>query len=269
MKGVRQVKIAIAITVIGAVVCGLLVGTASATTTYGTVSTQLIGWPGEVVNFTYNRPGYVQSGNGDVAGVYIMDILRPGDLAPGPAPAPTGKGEDLSDHFNAVCVDLLNVIYPYQRYDWNIVDLKDVPDTGYGPMGPARANDLKELFARHNPNLLASNAQKAAMGVLAWEIVLENEWTGGATKPWGLGGGYLTITGLSANATTYFNTWVGELTGVGATGEIYAIVNPTTQDFGIVLPGSGLYLIPEPLTMLGVFAGCAGLAGYIRRRRLA
>jgi len=29
------------------------------------------------------------------------------------------------------------------------------------------------------------------------------------------------------------------------------------------------YVIPEPVTILGVFAGAAGLAGYLRRRRLA
>ena len=29
------------------------------------------------------------------------------------------------------------------------------------------------------------------------------------------------------------------------------------------------YFVPEPLTLFGLFAGVSGLAGYIRRRRLA
>jgi hypothetical protein len=226
------------------------------------VSTQLIAWPGEVISFNYKNG--LASGSGDVAGVYVMDVLNPPNF-----PAPTGKGLDLSDHFNAVCVDLLHVIYPNTRYDWTIVDLKDVPDTG--PMGQTRANDLAELFNRHNPNDSSmTNAQKAAMGVLAWEIVLESVWTGGA-KPWGLGTGDLRITGLSTAAQGYFNTWAGELTGAGPTGQVYAIVNPGTQDFGILIPGVGndQHPVPEPLTLLAFGSAVAGLAGYIRRRRAA
>jgi len=241
-----------------------LAGAASASSDYGTVSTRVIAWPGEIIRFRYTRTGHAAPGYGEVAGVYKMDILT------GPSyPSPTGKGQELSDPFDAVCVDLLTVIHPYRRYDWTIVDLEDVPDTGFGPMGATRAGNIKELFARHSPDMLTTAAEKAALSVLTWEIVLEDEWTGG-DKPWGLDGGYLTITKLSTTAQGYFDAWMGELTGVGATGEIYALRNSTTQDFGIVLPGDGLYLppvAPEPLTLLALGLAVAGLAGYVRRRQ--
>ncbi len=35
------------------------------------------------------------------------------------------------------------------------------------------------------------------------------------------------------------------------------------------VPDEGYIVVPEPLTMLGVFTGIAGLGGYIRRRKLA
>ena len=254
----RELKVV----VVGVLVCAVLAGRASGTT-YGTVNTQLVAWPGEAIDYRYTRPGHVSSGSGEVAGVYKMDIV---------GSAPTGLGTQLPDPFHVVCVDLLTTIYAGPVYDWTIEDLKDVPDsTSFGPMGAARARDLAELFGRHNPNTLASNAQRAAMGVLAWEIVLEDAWDGQVgEKPWGLSGGYLTIGGLSAAARSCFNTWAGELTGAGGTGSVYALHNESTQDFGVVLPGPGQAgHTPEPLTLLALSSAVAGIAGYIRKRRLA
>jgi N-acetylneuraminic acid mutarotase len=95
---------------------------------------------------------------------------------------------------------------------------------------------------------------------------------------WVVGGWYMW--GFTANTRIYdpdSNTWSEGPAMYEALGGATAAVgfSGTAYVFGGQRSGGGpgsdhvAELVPEPVTMLGVFAGCTGLGGYIRKRCLA
>jgi hypothetical protein len=52
-------------------------------------------------------------------------------------------------------------------------------------------------------------------------------------------------------------------------GELYALVNKDAGQDQMIAFGVGSNNVPEPLTLLAIGSAGMGLAGYVRRRRLA
>ena len=69
------------------------------------------------------------------------------------------------------------------------------------------------------------------------------------------------------------NYLAGDPNGPGAIAfqnlKVEALVNDTYQDYALVMTGFGgnIGLIPEPVTLAGVFLGIGSLATYLRKRR--
>jgi len=232
--------------------------TAEGVTELGSVTAQLIAAPGDVVRVTFGNPPESED---TIVGVYIMDKVGAG----------TDMGLNLSDPFDAVCVDLYGLISMRDPKTFTVTYLEEVPvdvDEGIQGMGPVRANNIQELVGRYWLSLTTA-VRKAAFGAAVWEIVNEDPWDGTGTKPWDLDDGNIQISGLWSSSHDLAETWLASLTGDPAPVQAYGLYAPDTQDFAVVVPGLGGFIpIPEPVTLLGLVLGFGTLGGYVRRRRL-
>ncbi|MFB3890725.1 MAG: PEP-CTERM sorting domain-containing protein [Phycisphaerae bacterium] len=177
---------------------------------------------------------------------------------------------DANVNFPVFCVDTFHNINSGESVTFDVEDLATAPgidgdpDTP-SPMGVTKANLIKELYARYR-GYRTTNDGAAALGAAIWEIVDEPVHT------WDLTDGVFKISGLTAQASTYANTWLASLSADGALYADYDIkalisTNPAKrQDFAIVPPGGYVPPVPEPLTMLGVFMGVCAVGAYVRRR---
>jgi len=237
--------------------------TAEGVTDLGSVTAQLIAAPGEdvwVLSPVRERT---------IVGVYIMEKLGGAGYS-----NPSGKGLELSNPFDAVCVDLYGLISMRDPQTFTVTYLEEVPQgDGASPMGPVRANNIQELVGRYWLSL-TTNVRKAAFGAAVWEIVNEDPWERDGTdpKPWDLDSGNFMVTGSSPQwpkARDLAESWLASLTGDPAPVQAYGLYAPDTQDFAVVVPGLGGFIpIPEPVTLLGLVLGVGTLGGYVRRRRL-
>jgi hypothetical protein len=189
----------------------------------------------------------------------------------GPA---TGEGQNIWDyahtwnegHVYTYCVDLFTYISPGNDYLFNVAHLEDAPTTS--PMSPAKADDLRRLFAGHVPvGGDANDDTAAAFAAAVWEIVYEE------------GAGYDvrsgTITVTERPHSTPEPSWVGmandylgNLSEHTAIGSVRALTSESTQDFALIIYAAGDMPppIPEPLTMASAFLAIGGLGLYIRKR---
>jgi hypothetical protein len=163
-------------------------------------------------------------------------------------------------------------IYCIDTYEWantgtgtyTVADLADGPAGNGAPaMGPTKAAYLKDLIY-HYYNGATTAADKAVFAASVWEIVFEPVGTS-----WNITTGEMYETGWTSAQLTTASTYLGNLSTHDHGNTAYALISTGAyQDFAISLGGGG-NPIPEPLTLLAVGSALAGLAGYIRRRKLA
>ena len=171
------------------------------------------------------------------------------------------------------CADIKQTIGYGQTCTYDVYLPQDAPIGGTNNpngMGAAKADDLRLLFSLMPSSLDAKKA--TAFQAAVWEIINEDAGTAYALTGTTKGNLYTTA---PAGTDTWVTTANGWLTTVWSYTDpvpdigLRVLVNPITQDFALVVPGLGSNPIPEPLTLLAFGSAIAGLAGYIRRRRLA
>ena len=161
------------------------------------------------------------------------------------------------------CIDTYQTIGAPHLDTWTVVDLNADP-TGAPTVGTAaKVNLLKRLFADYSGMAIGSADGAAAMGAAVWEIVNE-----GGTVGYGLSTGDFQVAGGTgaASAWAMADGWLSTLTELVNDKQMYALVDPDTQDFVIPIGGVGGTPVPEPLTMLTAFMAVSGLGMYIRKR---
>jgi len=160
-------------------------------------------------------------------------------------------------------------IYCIDTYQWantgtgtyTVADLADGPAGNGAPaMGATKAAYLKDLIYHHY-SVNADDANKAAFAAAVWEIVYEN-------VAWNVADGNMTVA-LTPAETTTANAWLAALSTHDHGNTAFALISTGPyQDYAIALGGGG-EPIPEPLTLLAIGSGVAGIGAYIRKRRLA
>jgi hypothetical protein len=239
------------IIVVAAAVLVSWVGTANATT-YGTLQATWNGVDSGTLAYNVVSP---HNGGGILVGRYSL----------------IGTAQNTTAGVSANLTGLLP-IYCIDTYEWalsgsisyTVADLADGP-MGHGApaMGPTKAAYLKDLLF-HYFTVANDASKKAAFAAAVWEIVYE-------TSAWDVSNGVMSV-GLTATEKNLANGWLSTLESDFDHGNTaYALLKDGGQDYAIAL-GGGLDEpppIPEPLTLLAVFGGVAGVGGYIRRRKLA
>jgi hypothetical protein len=140
-------------------------------------------------------------------------------------------------------------------------------DGNVAPMGDAKARDLGRLFYSHYSDANNGSADNAAaFAACVWEIVNETSGT------YNISTGSFTVTpsNYAGADTTWGNTansWLDPNSlGTVQARDLWAIVNTSTQDFAIVIPGSvDGSTVPEPITLLTGFLAVSGFGVYVRR----
>jgi len=193
---------------------------------------------------------------------------------------PTGEGVDIyaafpSGAMGTFCADMRQDAYS----GWAVYEVyrpADAPIGGANPedgMGEAKASDLRKLFFNYlygGDDDVWTPDEAAAFQASVWEIIFEQESTYDVDSASDDKGSFYMSYYWAGSWISMANTWLSALSGyddpdIG----LRVLANDELQDYAITVPGLGGEPIPEPLTMLGVFAGVAGLGGYIRRRRMA
>jgi len=186
----------------------------------------------------------------------------------------SGEGDDLVGNdppryvgLGTFCADVVqSSSSAYLRYD--IYLPQDAPiggDNTPDGMGAAKAADLRKLFDNYlygGDDLSWTSDEAAAFQASVWEIIYEDD---AITYDINTGDFYI------AGTASWLNTadgWLGSLSGYSDpdTG-LRVLVNEGTQDYALTIPGLGsVPVIPEPLTLTGMFLGIGGVAAYIRKR---
>ncbi len=192
------------------------------------------------------------------AGVYMFD--KSGS---------TGEGNDWSDGTRTVfgfCMDL-NQSTSYNYSSYYMIAPEDGPNP-YGPMGSAKANLLRELWANHfdpswvgnGPFTLAQKHNAAAFDASIWEIIYEVPCNGMNVSD-GSGTFYLrSATTDYTSISGIANGWLGSLTGSGPFADLLSLSSPQYQDMLTLGPPA----VPEPATIAFLLTG---LFGFVRIRR--
>lgn len=221
------------------------------------------------------RIGQMHGNNAPAGSFYIgrsvFDVVHDAD----PLHAPAGDGAVLKNsafmndpqwELYGYCVDIEQLIRGGYTDQWEIHPLAEAPmGGGATAMGPVRAEALGKLFAKYLPKALTLTADNcAAFAACVWEII--NETTG---KPYSLSNDDFKVTqgsGVTDWITTG-NTWLSDLVNlVVVEDDLHAIVNTSTQDFLVLIPGvPGNPPVPEPLTLGMGFLAVAGMGLYIRK----
>jgi hypothetical protein len=153
-------------------------------------------------------------------------------------------------NFWSFCTELGEHVGPGNNYCYDVRDLQDAPSSG--PMGAAKANQVRELFGRYYTPAFGSalSADAAtAMQLSIWEIVFENS---GVLD---LSAGNALFTNNNAAAVVLAQSYLASLDGSG----------PLNHDI-VVMSANGVQdqIIPTPGTL--ALAGL-GLIASKRRRR--
>lgn len=198
------------------------------------------------------NPMSIQRDVGDGGGwittsVGLFGFTRLGGTFPG---EPTGN-------FVGFCIEPREFVTPGVTYTYDVEDLR-YGATNIGGMGPARADLLRELYARYFPQLIASIPANTAraLQIATWEIVRETsgvlDVTSGTTRFQNPG---------DPAALTLAQTMLSSLTSAGPRlDDVYALNLIGAQD--LVFQGT-----PEPGTLL--LTGAALLVGRLGLRRRA
>jgi hypothetical protein len=137
-----------------------------------------------------------------------------------------------------------------------ILDLMGVEagDTAQGGMGPARADQVRELLARHHPvlDVAVGKTVGAAIQIALWEIVRE-----ASGAPLSVLTGSFRVT-APAPVLALADTYLGSLTGGPSLWNLRALTRRGAQDLLIQTPA------PAALALFGL-----GVAAITLRRRTA
>jgi hypothetical protein len=187
----------------------------------------------------------------------------------------TANGRTVANY----CVQVFESVSPGNSYDYDVVNVNDVPDfpPGPGPMGAVRGALMRNLYARFYGQVEdgLDNVKAAAFAMLVWEISHENfnAVGAGASAADILNAGAIdvalgafqasNVAGLSGNQLAAFNqaqAWIATMvanSGNLRSRGIYGLTNPTAQDhIGVVVP------VPAPALLAGL-----GLVGVLSGRR--
>ena len=165
------------------------------------------------------------------------------------------------------CAQLNESITIGSTYDYTVVDLDEAPEAppGPGPMGPARASLIEDLYARNYSSVMTTTGSEqrnlaAAFAMVIWEITHQDSSASTAS-------GILADLDLTAGNAQFFSgssvnalaadmlDGLGGGTGAFLGFAVLGATNPDKQDVLIVVPG--------PMGL----AAFAGLAAIRRRRR--
>ena len=227
-----------------------------------------------------------QASEGTVAGIYTFKSATWYDGARLDE-AGNATGQKITDpsyptYMYAFCIDLRQNIAPPNVNSWYLAPDIHAPVPGpYGnPMTVAQATLLEELFGNYyqgafdgkgfwpgNPNKNPV-IEAAAFQVAVWETVWEqagNPLEVNALMRASRGKLYVNCGWPAADRADYMLNHLDPTKHLA----LAALVDPKHQDQIILLPGGSFQHVPEPLTMAGLFLGLAGVAGYIRKRRMA
>ena len=249
-----------------------LAGTASATSTLSAKFTGIgpNGGAGVSVYYTPDSGSAVTANT--TAGEYLWQVIS----------AFTDEGDSLpsvDSTFPTFCIDVEGRIQLNHTYSWNVLSGKD-EIVGFAPsrMPPGGAiqggqyDRLLKLYALfyNKGDGSWTNTEAAAFGASVWEIVWESPASKILPTSYDVDADLLRV----YNNTAVINRAQHMLDDVLASdvvpyGELYALVNTTAGQDQMIAFGVGSNNVPEPLTLLAIGSAGMGLAGYVRRRRLA
>jgi len=184
--------------------------------------------------------------------------------------------------FGTFCMDVEGTIYLNRTYTWDVLTGRaEIVGTAPSRTPPGGAiqdeqyDRLLKLYALYfkPDDGTWTNTEAAAFGAAVWELVWESPaGAGGLPSAYDVDGDLLRVYN-NGSVTDRAQAMLNDVmtSNIVADGVLYALVNTDSgQDqmlaFGV---GSNPPHVPEPLTLLALGSGVIGLAGYVRRRRLA
>ena len=133
------------------------------------------------------------------------------------------------------------------------------PDTS--PVS-ARVNKLKNLFGQYLAQV-DTPTERAAFAAATWEIIYEDSGS------YNLATGDFKVTGLTTGPTgadTQAAFYLNNLDGASFNNDVYALYDPTAQDFAVVIKASETAVpVPEPFTALTAFLAIGSFGMYVRK----
>ncbi len=243
---------------VGLLAMGLFASTAGATSR-GSVRLRYSNcWP--------CRAGKIYLDDDDYLGAFYTGTYN---LELDPAYNPDGEGETIYDQADAnnivktYCADIhQESVGHYEVYQ--VYDARDA-------LSHDRADDLAKLF-EYKRNLVTDNNTAAAFQAAVWEIVNETSGTyslvRNATDAGNFNMSYHWGSGWLGTA----DAWLSDLGSYDVPDiELRVLMSENAQDYALWTPSrvpTGGH-VPEPLTLIGVCGGVAGIGTYLRRRRKA
>lgn len=177
----------------------------------------------------------------------------------------SGRGAELQGNIYTFCVDLLEHTSRTSS-EFQVVDVEQAPGA---PMGAAKANAIRDLYAFSDGRHISGGSDFAAAFQLAiWEIVSDFDTNlgrssldieGGAFEAYKTNGSSLSSGVLSALGDL-FNA-IGVVAARQDGMNVYAVVNDGKQDQLVEMTA-----VPLPSAAGLGAAGILGLAGFRRRR---
>jgi hypothetical protein len=171
--------------------------------------------PSTVVTYTVNGVADVAD-----AGVYkwTRSAVNPGTYAGHPSPG---------QNFDAFCLEPDQELPSLPNVAYTVVDLESAPPegSGVGTMGAAKANQVRELWARFRAAVGTDNTKAAAFQIALWELVADTgkDLAGGAFKA-----DTTTATGLAVKNQA--QAWLDQVNGAGPKANLLALTSPCDQD---------------------------------------